>query len=373
MTQTRREFMALAVAGGALGIPDLRLLRAGVPPVRPARKRQRLLILGGTGFIGPHLVRHALARGHDVTLFNRGKTNPDLFPGVKQLRGDRSTGDLASLRGQKWDAVIDDAATIPRWVRQSTDLLKDSASYYLFVSTISVYAFRGLVLDENAPLKPPLADPNSEDINGGRSYGPMKALSEQVVLEAFRDRSSVLRSTYIVGPGDPTDRFTYWATRIERGGDVLAPGDPTDPFQLIDVRDLTEWMVHLAEERVTGIYNTGGPRSPLTMAELLGGMRAVTDPNREITLTWVPTAFLDKLGARLPIWDPPRGEFQGMRFVHDKAIAAGLRFRPLATTVADLLTWWNAEPAARRANPKASLPAAKEQELLAAWRASRAG
>jgi len=371
VSQSRRAFLRLAAAGGALGriggtvvsLPPREL------PVEPAPRRQRILILGGTGFIGPHLVRHALARGHEVTLFNRGKTNPGLFPEVPQLRGDRSTGDLSALRGKKWDAVIDDAATIPRWVRQSTDALKGAADYYLFVSTISVYSFRGEVLDENAPLKPALPDPTTEDMQGGRNYGPMKALCEQVALGAFPGRSSVLRCSYIVGPGDPTDRFTYWAVRTDRGGDMLAPGDPTDPFQLIDVRDLTEWMIHVAEERVAGIYNTGGPRSPLSIAELLAGMRAVVDPNRAISLTWVPTAFLDEHKVRLPIWDPPRGEFQGMRFVHDRALEEGLKFRPLAVTVRDLLDWWKGLPAERHANPRSFLPADQEREILAAWRA----
>lgn len=227
---TRREFLANAAAlSGTLGL-GMPLLASEPPP--KTDKPLRILILGGTGFIGPHQVRYAMARGHKLTLFNRGRTNPGLFPDIELLEGDRN-GKLDALKGREWDVVIDNPATLPRWVRDSAQLLKNSAKQYIFISTVSVYA-EGIKpgADETAPLAT-TTDPNPEKVTG-ENYGALKALAEKEAEKAFPGRTTIIRPTLIVGPGDQTDRFTYWPVRIDRGGEVLAPGDPRDPVQLID-------------------------------------------------------------------------------------------------------------------------------------------
>src|SRR5512138_1103393 len=264
MPMTRRSFLHSSLALAATGAAGS--ARAADP--KPARKR--ILILGGTGFLGPALVEAARAAGHAVTLFNRGKTRPELFPDVEKLRGDRD-GKLDALRGRAWDAAIDTSGYVPRLVGMSARLLAPSVSTYLFVSSISVYGDRVPAgADETAPTAP-LEDPSSEDV--GKHYGALKAASERAAEAAMPGRVVVVRPGLIVGPGDPTDRFTYWPVRLDRGGEVLAPGDGADPVQLVDVRDVAAFLVLLAAPGEAGAYNAVGPAERLTMRALLESTR----------------------------------------------------------------------------------------------------
>ena len=333
--------------------------------VDPPRRALRILILGGTGFIGPHQVRHALSRGHTLTLFNRGRTNPHLFPDVEKLVGDRD-GNLEALRGREWDVVLDNSGFEPRIVRDSAELLRDAVGQYLFVSTLAVYADRSII-DQDETGAVGIAGVPEDQWDG---YGPLKALCDREVLAVFGERSTIVRPPVIVGPGDNSDRFTYWVERVDRGGEMLAPGGPDDPTQFIDVRDLTEWMIRCVEDGVTGIYNTTGPEAPLTMAGLLYGIRAVT--GSPIRFTWVDAEFLDDHGVRpfsdMPVWYAPVGDKAGfMRMNAERARAEGLTYRPLAVTAAETLEWSKSRPADRRANLRAGLSAEREAEVLAAW------
>lgn len=373
MAHNRRQFLAAtaaAVGAAAAGAARRPLAALGEPTAR-ASAPLRILILGGTSFIGPHQVEYALARGHAITLFNRGQTNPQLFPGVEKLIGDRS-GDLRALENRSWDVVIDNSAQQPEWVRLTALLLRDHVRRYLLVSTRSVYADLGSVPStanspvrtrENTPVEPGEPLP----------YGLRKALCEAEARAALGERATIVRPGLIIGPGDETDRFTYWPVRIARGGNVLAPGDGTDPVQIIDARDLAEWMIRLAENDTAGTFNAVGPFVPRPMDELLYGIRAVT--TAETTFTWVDTDWLLAQGVRpysdLPVWMPARGRNLGFaRFDLTPEVATGLTFRSLAATTADTLAWWAAQPAARRVL-KTGLTAERETELLAAYASAR--
>jgi 2'-hydroxyisoflavone reductase len=326
----------------------------------------KLLILGGTVFLGRALVEAARARGHEVTLFNRGRHNADLFPEVAKLRGDRN-GDLDALKGRQWDAVIDTCGYVPREVRPSAELLADSVSHYTFISSISVYSdFSQPDMDESGPLGV-LEDETTEEVTG-ETYGPLKALCERAAEAALPGRTLHIRPGLIVGPHDPSDRFTYWPRRIAQGGDVLAPAPPDQLVQWIDVRDLAEWNIRLVEQGVTGIYNATGPDAPLTMQRLLETCRAVT--GSAARLVWVDEAFLLEQGAvpwmEIPLW-VPASEGAGFSAVNcRKAIASGLTFRPLADTVRDTLAWDATRP--QDAELRAGLKPEKEAALLQAWR-----
>ncbi len=367
MPSSRRAFLG-ASAAAALGLN----IRDSASTIPKAAKSMRILILGGTGFIGPHQVRYALARGHQVTLFNRGKTSPGLFPEVERLHGDRASGDYRSLRGRDWDAVIDNPTTLPRWVRQAAAALAGHVRQYVFISTISVYAKNDAPsADETAELA--VTDqPQREDIakDIAKYYGPLKALSEREAEKAFPDRATILRPGLIVGPGDLSDRFTYWPARLWKGGEVLAPGDPTDPVQLIDARDLAEFSIRACEDRITGLYNCTGPQSTLTMSELLGGVRAVM--STDAALTWVDADFLNERGAGpwvdLPVWVPPRGRTAGFaRRDVRRALAKGLLFRPLAVTAKETLDFYRSQPEERQSKLRAGLAPDVEKSILAAW------
>jgi 2'-hydroxyisoflavone reductase len=315
----------------------------------------RILILGGTSYIGPHQVRYALARGHTVTLFNRGRTNPHLFPRVEKLVGDRADATLDALRGREWDAVIDNSAHFPRWVRQAGELLVGSVKRYLFTSSTGVYyPYHTVGVDESGPLTT-IDDPDKEEIRGSRDFGGLKVLCEREAQRIFAETALIIRPQYIVGPGDGTDRFTYWPVRIDQGGEVMAPGDPADPVQYIDVRDVTEWMIRMLEQGDSGVYNAVGPSSLLTNAEFLYGVRSTTSAN--VSFTWVDTDFLmERDVAAIVPWFAPRGENLAMAQINGKrAIGKGLTFRPLAVTTRDTLDWFKSLP--QRA-PAASLAAA---------------
>ena len=368
--------------GGALGVglASAPALAATAPhgaaaplPPTPAPKPLRILILGGTGFIGPHQVRYAQERGHTVTLFNRGKTNPGLFPNVEKLQGDRAVGDYKALKGRDWDVVIDNPTTFPRWVREAGAALKGHAKHYVFISTISVYAANDTPDADETAAVGTTDTPDSEDrTKFGQLYGPLKALSEKEAEKAFPGRATVIRPGLIVGPGDLSDRFTYWPARLARGGEVLAPGNPTDAVQIIDARDLAEFTVRVCENNTTGVYNCTGPQSPLTMAEMLGGIRAVTSTDAH--LTWVDAPFLEAQQVRpwadMPVWVPPDADSKGFaRRSIRRALDKGLTFRPLAVTAKDTLDFYNAEPEERKAKLRAGLDPAREKEVLAAWHA----
>jgi 2'-hydroxyisoflavone reductase len=356
---SRRTFVVAAAAvTGAAALAQM-----------PKPKPLRILILGGTGFIGPHQVRYAVDRGHKVTVFNRGKTNPGSVPaGVERLEGDRN-GKLDTLKGREWDAVIDNPSTLPRWVRDAATLLKDSAGQYMFISTISVYKDESQPGADESGAVIELADPTVEQVTG-ETYGGLKALAEKEAEKAFPGRTTIVRPGLIVGPGDNSDRFTYWPVRIARGGEVLAPGTPNDPVQFIDARDLAEWTIRLVEQKAFGTFNGIGPAHPLTMAEMLYGIKAVTTAGAQFT--WVPASFLEaqKVGpwSDMPVWIPPTGEYAGFgqRSIK-KALAAGLTFRTLADTAAATLAYHESRDAERKSQFRAGLKPEREAEVLAAW------
>jgi 2'-hydroxyisoflavone reductase len=326
----------------------------------------RLLILGGTVFLGRHLVEAALQRGHTVTLFNRGQHNPDLFPPVEKIHGDRDGG-LDALHSRQWDAVIDTCGYVPRIVRLSVQLLAGAVKHYTFISTISVYAepfFPGM--DENASLGK-LEDESVEQITG-ETYGPLKALCEQAAEDAMPGRALIVRPGLIVGPHDPSDRFTYWPARLARGGEVLAPGGPQRPVQIIDARDLAEWVLKMVERQVTGVFNATGPDYPLTLGKLFETCQSVA--GSQATLTWASDEFLLAQGVApytdLPLWLPEEYAAQDMVSIA-KTLSAGLKFRPLEQTVRDTLAWDRTRPPdAPRRN---CLTAEREAALLQAWKA----
>jgi len=370
MTWTRREFVKHATLGSAaLG------LTPSLPACSNSRKQDpssplNLLILGGTAFLGPATVEAALARGHRMTLFNRGKTNPDLFPELEKLRGDRD-GDLAALEGGTWDAVIDTSGYVPRVVDLSARLLAPSVKQYVFISTISVYKdYTSVGMDESAPVGT-LADETIEEITG-ETYGPLKALCEQAVERNLPGRTTVIRPGLIVGPLDRTDRFTYWPVRVKRGGEVLAPGDGSDLIQFIDVRDLGQWIIHCIEQEVTGVFNADSDPGALTMGKLLNECLTVTGSAAD--LTWVDAAFLAEQGVQawtdMPVWVPAEGEYAGFGQVSTAAAQArGLKYRPLADTIGDTLAWFESQPEERRSQLRAGISAEREAEVLAAWHA----
>ena len=343
------------------------------PPLRPepvllGGQAQKILILGGTAFLGPQLVEAAQRRGHTVTLFNRGKTRPEMFPDVEKLRGDRD-GDLKALEGRTWDTVIDTSGYVPRIVKASAELLAPKVRQYVFVSTISVYADTSQVgIDETSPVAV-APDPKTEDIPA--HYGALKALCEQAAEAALPGRTTVVRPGLIVGPGDGSDRFTYWPVRVAAGGEVLAPGDPTNPVQFIDVRDLAEFIITAIEGGHVGVYNANG--APMPMGDLLNGSKAALASNAEFT--WVDRQFLadNKVEpwSDLPVWIPPDPGFEGATsFRIDRATAIGLKSRPLAETVTETVAWWNTLPEPRRAKMRAGITREREAELLAAWHAA---
>ena len=372
---TRRKMLQLAA--GVTASAALPLARAA--PAKPAGKTQgkpkTLLILGGTGFIGPHLTAEALRRGWKVTHFNRGKKSSDVPAGVETLVGNRgeqhAEPQLDALRGRHWDAVVDDTGYYPKFVKMSAQLLAPNVGYCLFISSISVYASFAKPNDEHSALGK-LDDPNIQEVTD-TSYGPMKALCEQYSMDAFKGRGSVVRPGYIVGPLDGSDRFTYWPVRASRGGEMLAPGTPEDPIQVIDVRDLAVWMVKLVETRTRGTYNAVSPPRALTMGELIQASKQAS-PGAGTDVTWVSEDFLaahwkpDELD--LPPWAPMKGESAGASLTATAAAAkTGLHTRPLAETVRDTLAWFQTLPPERQAKLRAGLDAKKEQDTLLSFHA----
>lgn len=380
MPATRRDLLklgALAAASAATATTATQV-RASAPVAR-AERPLNILILGGTGFTGPHQVRYALARGHKITLFNRGR-RPQDWPGeVEELTGDRNTGDVAALKDRKWDVCIDNPTSVPFWVRDVGQVLAGNVGQYVFISTISVYAGSEQVgMDEDAPLavyegKDALAETRDTLMANMALYGPLKAACEAEARKHFGEQATIVRPGLIVGPGDETDRFSYWPLRIAKGGDVLAPSkDGADPVQFIDARDLAEFTIRLVEQRAYGTFNATGPDYEMSVAAMLYGIRAVTTAGAR--LHFVPAEFLAEQKVApwgdMPVWVPGQGETAGFSRVSiARALKQGLSFRPLATTAADTLAWFAAQPAERQATVRAGIKPEREAEVLAAWKA----
>ncbi len=331
-----------------------------------------ILILGGTNLTGPHHVRYALERGHSVSIFTRGRTQPGLFQEafqhVEHLIGDREN-DLEALKGRTWDAVIDASGMQVKWTADSAQLLKDHVGTYLYISSTGVY-YPYLTTNIHETTEPALVDPSGgEDVSA--RYGVMKALSEIEARRAFGEaRACIVRPGYIVGPLDSTHRGTYWPDRLTRGGEVMVPGRKTDQVQQIDVRDLTEWIIHLLEDQVHGTFNATGPSSLMTMEEFVYGMRAAT--SSVVTWTWIEDHdFLVEHQVTYAIpWILPVGNELGSQTISiERARAAGLTFRPVALTAMDTLEWYNSLPAEERASPPMAITPEKETQVLAAWKA----
>lgn len=375
MSIHRRQVLKLGALAGAAALAPAGAASAAAAIERAARPLD-ILILGGTGFTGPHQVRYALARGHRITLFNRGRRPQDWPAEVEELTGDRETGDLEALKGRRWDVCIDNPASVPHWVRDAAEVLRGQVGHYLFISSLSVYADSATPgQDEDAPRAAyagadPMAETRASLLADMRLFGPLKAACEDAALAGFPEISTIIRPGLIVGPGDETDRFTYWPLRVRRGGDILAPGNGRDPLQFIDARDLAEWTVRMAEQRAFGAFNAMGPAYPMGMDQLLYGIQAVTGTPAEFH--WLPTAFLAEHGVRawadMPTWVPGEGETAGFaRHRNERALARGLSFRPLADTVAATLAWFDAQSEERRAALRAGLTPEREAEVLAAW------
>jgi len=359
MQYTRRKFLENSItAAGALALGPFAIDSLA----KPKTNNLSILVLGGTGFIGPNVVRYAIERGHTVTLFNRGRTNTHLFPEVEKLIGDRN-GQLDSLKKRQWDVVLDNTGYKPRLVRDSAQLLKGFVGRYLFTSTRQVFAdFRAPDKKEDAPKE-----------NVGQSYGALKVLCEQEVNDVYGKLATIVRPTAVAGPNDRSDRFTYWPVRINQGGEVLAPGDLTDPIQYIDVRDLAEFMIHLLENDISGAFNAAGPEADLSIAEFLYGCRAITSAN--VRFTWVPADFLAEHNVQprrgMPLWISPKIKGETRSPVNrDKAIKHGLKFRPLAVTARDTLDWYLSKPEDKR-TLRTGISAPREKEVLRAWHARR--
>jgi len=335
-------------------------------------KRLRILILGGTQFLGIHITQLALARGHTVTLFNRGRTHRELFPQVEKLQGDRNDK-LDALKGRSWDAVIDDSGYVPRHVRLSAELLAPVVHQYLYVSSISAYAGFTHPNDESSALGQ-LSDESIEKVDEN-TYGPLKALCEKAAQTAMPGRVTVVRPGYIVGPDDPTDRFTYWPVRVARGGEMLVPGAPSDRIQFIDVRDVARFNIDAVERGVIGTFNLVSPPGRFTMGELItasiASAKALPHPS-PATLTWIPAEFLKTHDSSfpddIPIWAPATGDTAGFAETSaTRAMQAGLHLLPIQQTVRDTLLWHLSRPQSEQAQLKAGLPAPREQEILKAW------
>jgi nucleoside-diphosphate-sugar epimerase len=380
MSIDRRTFLKLSAMAGSLELMSaLPAFSTEAGATNRATKSLRILILGGTGFTGPFQVRYALSRGHQVTVFNRGRTHPGELPKeAEQLLGDRN-GKLDALKGRTWDVVIDNPATLPVWVRDAAQILKGNVERYVFISSIAVYADTSKPgKDETAPLtKYTGADPMKETSATMRAsnlslFGPLKAVSEAEAEKWFPGKALIIRPGYIVGPGDESDRFTYWPVRVERGGEVLAPGTPADPIQIIDARDLAEWTIRMVEQGTTGPFNAVGPKSKLGMGRMLAEIKKTT--KSDARFTWVDIPFLasQKIVDEVPIWTPPNGPEAAYDQVNiNKALSKGLTFRSLSDTTAATLDWFRKQTSDRQTKMRAGLKPEREAQVLAAWHASK--
>ena len=367
---TRRDFLGTTL--GAFGAAPF-LAPGELFSARPVAPK-KILILGGTGFVGPYDVKRALERGHPVTIFNRGRSAPGMFgKDVEELAGDRA-GDLSILKKGRWDAVIDESASLasaPEWVKNATAALRDRVEQYLFISTRSVYQDLSRVpMTKDAPVY----TLENAPIAAGTPlpYGHAKAYAEKEALAAMPGRVTIVRPGLIVGPEDDTDRFTWWPVRIARGGDVLMPGDGSDHVQVIDVRDLANFCIRLVEDRTYGTFNGVGPQGGQPFRSVVEQIHAAVGGTG--TYTWVDADFLRANGANpysreLPMFQVMRGRTAGFaRFDITPELAAGLTVRPIGDTARDTLAWFRTLPAERQAGIKTGFTVARERELLTKWR-----
>ncbi len=374
MTMNRRSFVkraGLGLAGlGAFSASSLKPGTAFADMKHLRSNRQlKILILGGTAFLGPAIVRYARSLGHELTLFTRGKTNVDLFPDIEMLTGDRD-GDLEALKGRRWDVCIDTCGYVPRIVTDSARLLAKSVGQYIFISTISVFAdFSKKGLNEESEVGV-LEDASTEEITG-LTYGPLKALCEQAAEREMPGHTTVVRPGLIVGPMDRSDRFTYWPVRIAKGGEVLTPDRPDIVTQFIDVDDLAMFIVHCAERNILGIYNATSPAEEVTMGEIFNTCKTVSGSDAEFT--YVSGKFMEEYEVApwsdMPVYVPLEGSDAGHPYIDvSKALGQGLTFRPISETIRNTLGWRRNEPAERRGKPmKSGLTSEKESELLKKW------
>jgi 2'-hydroxyisoflavone reductase len=367
----RRQFMhrGAAVAAALLANSTLQAATA-----KQAAKPLSILILGGTRFIGVHMTELALARGHRVTFFNRGRTRTELFPALERIKGDRN-GQLDGLKNRQFDAVIDNSGYIPRHVRLSAELLLANVPRYVFVSSISVYPDFSTPRDETSPVGK-LTDETIEKVDND-SYGPLKALCEKAATDIYSGKATVLRPGLIVGPDDNSDRFTYWPARAARGGEIAAPGAPGDGIQIIDVRDLAAFALRTIENEISGTFNLVSPPKKFTIGQLLDesvkSAAALVKPRPKSRVSWIPAEFLDQQKVApwsdMPVWLPATGtEAAGALTPVQRALDAGMTIRPLANTVRDTLAWHLQRPEAERGKLRAGIDALREQALLKAWK-----
>ncbi|MDZ4772544.1 MAG: epimerase [Planctomycetota bacterium] len=368
MSNDRREFLQVSLAAGAL-LASRSLASAKEGPETQAKLK--ILILGGTGFIGPALVELAQANGHTISLFNRGKTNTELFPEIEKIVGDRDPkkGDgIKGLEDRTWDVVFDDCGYYPRHVAASAELFaKNGVGHLIYVSSISCYAKTDVEnADETAELAK-LSDPAVEKMGaGGEFYGGLKVLCEEASERAMLKKTTIIRPGYIVGPTDPTDRFTYWPVRVDQGGKVLVPGAPNDPLQIIDVRDLSAFMLRCAEKKTIGVFNACGPKERLPWGDVLAACKKAGSA-KDVELKWMSAEKVAQhKDVEFPIWAAYAGESKGFHTISNKrAVAAGMTFRSIDTIVADTLKWWKTLPAYRREKIARQFDPMKEAELLA--------
>jgi 2'-hydroxyisoflavone reductase len=363
----RRTVLSLAAAGAL----------AQLAPAWAARKPKplRILILGGTRFIGLHMTALAQARGHTLTFFNRGKTKTDRYPDVERIKGDRN-GEIDGLKGRQWDAVIDNSGYVPRHVKLSAELLAPQVRQYVFVSSVSVYPNFSVPRDESSPVGK-LADETIEKVDG-ETYGPLKALCEQAAERALPGRTTIVRPGLIVGPDDNTDRFTYWPARAARGGEFIAPGSPADPFQIIDACDLAAFTLNAVENNHTGVYNLVSNPGDFKFGELteacVAAANKLAKPADKPRAVFLPAEFLEEQKvapwSEMPVWLPAKGDEAAFAGTSNKAaLARGLKITPLRKTVHDTLAWHLARPAEERDKLKAGIAAEKEAAVLATWKA----
>lgn len=367
MMKRRTMVKAIATASIASSFPFHAFGMAG-------EKKMKVLFMGGTGFIGPHMVRALLNAGHEITLFNRGKTNAHLFPGLARITGDRLTNDIKQLSGQDWDLIVDSSCYIPRAVDMLMDAVNtENVKQYVFISTISVYAsFSQAGITEESPLARMDEDPDSEDVD--KWYGALKSRCEEQAEKAMPGRVTKVRCGLIIGPGDKTDRFTYWPVRAAQSDELLAPGSGEDPLQTIDVRDLADWVVHCIDQKLVGPFNSTNPAGLYTFRDVLHMCRDELNPDLE--LTWIPEDFLktqnlDDSGG-LPLWVGSNADYAGIWKVNaGLAASKGLKARPLTESIRDTWAWWLTLPGERTAKLNTGLTLERQAEILAAWHAEQ--